>query len=95
LDDTQIAINDWPAVYLRAEIDSAALQFSASPDGRTWQRIGPLLDASKLSDDYGSILHFTGAMVGLAAYDIAGQRGFADFDYFTLTDRPAGQVALK
>ncbi len=82
--DSQIAINDWPDVYLRAEINLAALQFSASPDGRDWRPVGPVLDASKLSDDYGNVLHFTGAFFGLAAYDIAGQRGFADFDYFDL-----------
>jgi xylan 1,4-beta-xylosidase len=82
--DSQCAINDWPAVYLRAEIDHEALQFSASPDGTSWQPIGPVLDASKLSDDYGSYLHFTGAFLGLASYDLAGQGGYADFDYFRL-----------
>jgi xylan 1,4-beta-xylosidase len=86
LDDSRLAINDWSDIYLRAEIDFAQLQFSASSDGRTWQHVGPELDASKLSDDYGQALHFTGAFVGLAAHDIAGQGGFADFDYFLLND---------
>ena len=84
LEESQIEINDWAAVYLRAEIDFADLQFFASPDGENWQLVGPVLDASKLSDDYGSGLHFTGAMVGLAAHDVAGQGVFADFDYFEL-----------
>lgn len=84
LDDAQIAIGDWEAVYLRAEIDFARLQFFGSSNGIDWQPVGPVLDASKLSDDYGAGLHFTGAMVGLAAHDIAGQRSFADFDYFLL-----------
>lgn len=83
-DDSRIAINDWPEVHLRAEIHYAKLQFSASRDGSSWQLIGPELDASKLSDDYGQGLHFTGAFIGLAAHDVAGQRAFADFDYFTL-----------
>jgi xylan 1,4-beta-xylosidase len=69
-------------VYLRAEIDRARLQFSASPDGENWQLIGPLLDASKLSDDYGSILHFTGAFIGLCCQDLKGHKLCADFDYF-------------
>lgn len=60
LDDSRIAINDWPEVYLRAEIDHAELQFSVSRDGLDWQAIGPVLDASKLSDDYHQGLHFTG-----------------------------------
>jgi xylan 1,4-beta-xylosidase len=63
-------------------------QFSASPDGTNWRDIGPALDASKLSDDYGHGFHFTGAMVGLCAQDLAGTRTVADFDYFDY--RPAG-----
>lgn len=77
-----IAIKDWQEVHLRAEIDSDQLQFSASADAVNWQKIGPVYDASKLSDDYGQGLHFTGAFVGLAAYDIAAQHAYADFDYF-------------
>jgi xylan 1,4-beta-xylosidase len=78
----EITINDWKQVYLRASIDFQRLQFSASPDGKDWQNIGPVLDASKLSDDYGAGLHFTGAMVGLCAQDVGGTRAVADFDYF-------------
>ncbi len=33
LEHYAVVINDWRAVYLRAEIDYARLQFSASPDG--------------------------------------------------------------
>lgn len=86
LDDSRIAINDWPEVHLRAEINLATLQFSASRNGRDWQPIGPELDASKLSDDYAQGLHFTGAFIGLAAHDVAGQRAYADFDYFVMKD---------
>ncbi len=81
--EARIAINDWPdAVYLRARIEAAELVFSASPDGENWTQIGACFDAGKLSDDYGSILHFTGAMVGLCSYDVAGQGAYADFDWF-------------
>jgi xylan 1,4-beta-xylosidase len=90
LDDSRVAINDWPEVHLRAEIDHAKLQFSASRDGQQWQLIGPVLDASKLSDEYHQGLHFTGAFVGLAAHDVAGQRAHADFAYFDLKDIKAG-----
>ncbi len=85
-----IAINDWKQIFLRAEIDHACLQFSASPDGKSWRVIGPVLNASKLSDDYGSVLHFTGAMVGLCAQDLGGTRAPADFDWFSYraTDSP-------
>jgi len=82
----QLVVNDWPRCFLRATIDGAALQFSASADGRAWQDVGPVLDATKLSDDYGSVLHFTGAMAGLCAQDLGGTGATADFDYFLLAD---------
>jgi xylan 1,4-beta-xylosidase len=83
--DSQIAIGDWKKCHLRAEIDRENLQFSASPDGVKWQLIGPVLDATKLSDDYGKhTLHFTGAFVGLCAQDLEGTRKSADFDYFQM-----------
>jgi len=82
--ESQIVINDWPRAYLRVEIDREALQFYASPDNRLWQAIGPVLDATKISDDYGSVLHFTGAFIGLCAQDLNGTRTPADFDYFQL-----------
>ena len=84
LDD--IDANDWPEFYLRAVIEETTLRFHASPDGISWQTIGPVLDATKVSDDYGSILHFTGAMIGICAQDLSGNRNTADFDYFELQD---------
>jgi xylan 1,4-beta-xylosidase len=78
----EIAVNNWIQFYLRAEVDSQKLQFAASPDGKNWRAVGPVLDASKLSDDYGSGFHFTGAMVGICAQDVSGSRKEADFDYF-------------
>jgi xylan 1,4-beta-xylosidase len=82
--DSEIAIGDWPRAFLRAEIDHERLQFLASPDGTTWQEIGPVLDMAKLSDDYGSTLRFTGTMVGLCAQDVGGTFKPADFDCFEM-----------
>jgi len=82
LADSEIVVNDWKSFFLRASVDLEKLQFSASPDGKTWQSVGRVMDASKLSDDYGAGLHFTGAMVGLCAQDLGGNRACADFDYF-------------
>jgi len=84
LSDSQIDIGDWKRCYLRAEINHENLQFSASPDGANWQLIGPILDATKLSDDYGKSLHFTGAFIGLCAQDTGGTKAIADFDYFEM-----------
>lgn len=77
-----VSIEGWSRVFMRAEIDRERLQFSASPDGVTWQSIGPVLDFSKISDDYAQ--GFTGAMIGLCAQDLSGNRHHADFDYFFL-----------
>ena len=82
--DTVVEINEWKQCYLRANIDHETLQFSASPDGKTWQSIGGPLDMTKISDDYGSVLHFTGAFVGICAQDLGYASATADFDYFTL-----------
>ena len=58
------------------------LQYSALPDGRVWQAVGPVLDVFKLSDDYGTGLHFTGAFVGLCCQDLKDHALHADFDHF-------------
>ena len=86
LTNSQIAINDWRCCYLRVAIETPSLQFFASPDGKEWRMIGPVLDASKLSDDYGQYLHFTGAMVGVCAQDLNDRTAVADFDYFEMKE---------
>ncbi len=85
--DSQVAINEWNHIFLRATVEDERLQFSASPDGKTWRSVGPELDLSRLSDDYGSTLRFTGAMVGLCAQDVGGTNVVADFDYFNYLTR--------
>ena len=82
LPDSQIAVHDWPRFFLRAAIDGENLQFSASPDGKDWRPVAHVLDMSKISDDYGSTLRFTGTMVGLCCQDLGGTGGPADFDFF-------------
>jgi len=89
LAESLVEVNDWPVCHLRAEIDGARLQFSASRDGIAWQAIGPVLDASKLSDDYGAGLHFTGAFAGLCAQDLGGNGVIAEFASFELICAPA------
>ncbi|MEO5914389.1 MAG: glycoside hydrolase family 43 protein [Luteolibacter sp.] len=86
LEESELVINDWGLVHLRANIDEDKLQFSASPDGEAWHAVGPVLDASKISDDYAN--GFTGAMVGICAQDLSGNRKAADFDWFELKPNP-------
>jgi len=83
-----IEITDYEKVYLKADFDGAKLQFFYALIEGDWQKIGPSLDGSILSDDY--VEHaerhfhpcFTGAFYGLACQDLSGQNLEADFEYF-------------
>ncbi len=79
--DSDISIPDEGVVYLKAEITKGEnLQYSYSMDEQEWNDVGPVLDASKLSDDYFT-LGFTGAFIGLCCQDLTGQKHPADFGY--------------
>ncbi|MFD5316685.1 glycoside hydrolase family 43 protein [Streptomyces sp. NPDC127098] len=80
--DAELDTADWPELYLRARFEDTELRFLASPDGTDWHPVGPALDATRLSDDYGPKLRFTGAFVGLCVQDLGGTRRPADFAWF-------------
>ncbi|WP_453991372.1 glycoside hydrolase family 43 protein [Bacillus nitroreducens] len=90
-----VSIEGWDRVYLKADIHYDKLQYYYSKDGETWNPIGPVLDASKISDDYveykveGILLDqgFTGAFIGICVQDLSGERKHADFDYFSYQER--------
>jgi xylan 1,4-beta-xylosidase len=81
--ETPIPLPGNEPVGLAAEIDGASLQFSYR-NGDDWKPVGPVLDASVISDEGGRGEHgsFTGAFVGMAAFDTSGTACSADFDYF-------------
>lgn len=76
-------------IRMRIEVDGCALRFFHATGSEPWQRIGPMLDASLLSDEAGQGEHgnFTGAFVGMSANDVSGAAMTADFDYFDYEDR--------
>ena len=76
------------AVGLAAEVDGAELQFSFDL-GKGWQPVGPVLDASLISDEAGRGAHgsFTGAFIGMLAFDQSGMACPADFSHFDYTPR--------
>lgn len=80
--EQEIQIDGWNRIYLKMEVHRDALQFFYSPDAATWTKIGPVFDASTLSDDFKGKMRFTGSMVGLCAQDLSGAKKAADFDYF-------------
>jgi len=77
-----IPLEDGP-VGLAADVDHAELRFSCR-QGQEWKQVGPILDASIVSDEAGRGEHgsFTGAFVGMIAFDTSGTAKAADFDYF-------------
>lgn len=72
-------------VRLALSIRGKALQFSYALEEEELKNIGPVYDASILSDECGGHQahgSFTGAFVGVAASDINGTETKASFDYF-------------
>jgi len=72
-------------IKLALTIRGPRLQFFYGLEGEALQPIGPVLDASILSDECGGHAEhgsFTGAFVGMAAHDLNGTASPADFDYF-------------
>ena len=79
-------------ITLGIDIDEDRLQFRWKLEDGEWQPIGPVLDASLLSDEGGRGEHanFTGAFVGMAAQDLSGQGLHADFLRFHYETRNRG-----
>lgn len=76
-----------PSVSLRARVYGDALLFSFQADpSAPWQALSPELDATHLSDEGrdGSLMRFTGAMIGMAAHDPITESTWAHFHHFTL-----------
>jgi len=92
-----IDVSDAKRLYLRADFDGANLQFyfavDQEPSDDQWQKIGPVLDGSILSDEYvegypGPFRPcFTGAFIGLCCQDLSGRGLHADFDWFEYRER--------
>jgi xylan 1,4-beta-xylosidase len=69
-------------MHLEVTVDGEDLRFAWSINGVSWKPIGGCFDASRLSDEYGSAGHFTGAFIGICTQDLTGRGLKADFDYF-------------
>ncbi len=76
-----VSIPDEGEVDLRLTLKGSDLQFYYKVGEGNWTAIGPVLNATILSDDYNN-LGFTGAYVGMCCQDISGFRLPADFSEF-------------
>jgi xylan 1,4-beta-xylosidase len=72
-------------VFLKLTTQKEKAYFSYSLDNKDYKKVGKVLDATVLSDDYyastGHVM-FTGAFIGICCQDLSGRRAYADFDYF-------------
>lgn len=78
-----IPLSDGKRIYLKVTVDHDKLQFfysTASEDD--YKEVGPVFDASVLSDEACQEGWFTGAMIGVCCQDLTGFHTYADFDYF-------------
>ena len=85
--DRPVPLPDGP-VELGVEVADARQRFLWRAGG-DWTAIGPELDASLISDEAGRGEHasFTGAFVGMAAFDTSGRAAPADFAWFSYAPR--------
>jgi len=79
---TQVTLPPGP-VHLGFDLDGNRIQFRWRQGEAAWQPIGPELDTTRLSDEYGGGLRFSGAFASLACQDLSGRRCAADFCGFT------------
>ncbi|SHL39821.1 glycoside hydrolase family 43 protein [Roseibium suaedae] len=88
--DAPLPLSSSGPVRMKVETQGQALRFWYAVEGHDWNRIGPVFDATILSDEAGRGEHgnFTGAFVGMHAMDLTGQAWPADFDYFAYQDLP-------
>ncbi len=80
-----VVLPDGP-IHFSVEVRAASQQFFWATPGETPQSLGPSLDASIISDEGGQGLEhssFTGAFVGLVAFDVTASACEAKFTQFT------------
>lgn len=78
-----LAVEEGKPVFLRVKVDHDKLQFYYGVGREPEKKIGPVFDASILSDEACQEGWFTGAMVGICCQDLTGSGRYADFDWFS------------
>ena len=68
-------------MWLRVTGHGVTARFAYSLDGKSFTEIDYEIDATILSDDH--VIGFTGAYVGMAAYDLYDHSSYADFSHFS------------
>ncbi|TDD72722.1 glycoside hydrolase family 43 protein [Jiangella aurantiaca] len=71
-------------VRIRAQIEGAAARLGSVGSDGLWAQVGPDVDVSELSDDFGPSLRFTGAFAGISVVDLVDGAFTADFSGWVL-----------
>lgn len=80
-----IRLPETGSVWMKVVTQKETAQFFYSLDGEHFEAVGPVLDATVLSDDiYAEIgeMRFTGAYLGICCHDLANRTAYAEFDTF-------------
>ena len=83
-----IPVREKEALYLKMETRNVITRFYYGYSEKDWQEIGPLINASFLSDEACGEGWFTGAMIGICCQDMTGFGKYADFDWFEVKCEP-------
>ena len=83
-----IPVREKETLYLKMETRNAMTRFYYGYSEKDWQEIGPLINASFLSDEACGEGWFTGAMIGICCQDMTGFGRYADFDWFEVKCEP-------
>lgn len=69
-------------IYLKAELYQDKLQFYYKVEDSKYEKIGPVLDSSILSDEHAEGWAYTGAVNGITAIDLFNKDTYAKFKWF-------------
>jgi len=69
-------------IYLKVEVNQENLQFCYAYDDKEYKAIGPVLDASILSDEHAAGWAYTGAVSGITVVDVFNKDTSAMFTWF-------------
>lgn len=79
--DSRVPAGTGP-VWMRLRVRGRKTWFEWSRDGEAYQKIGPVFDTTRFSDEYCRYGEFTGTMAGLTCADRLKHEKYADFDFF-------------
>ena len=80
--EIEVSLDETKPIWIKLKVHRKDGFFYWSQDGQNFRQLRPLLDASKLSDEYGG-QGFTGAFVGMFCCDLISYKKYADFEFFS------------